>query len=145
MKKIILSILFISLFNNSYPMQYNNRVIANKSIKVVEMKRETIFGIFTGTMVMFEGYHIKPVLLPENYPTTIDFCRYILGIEPSKFYSILRDNLSKIKAEMPIIMSSEDGVEFHVYLNPYTIGYVSENKLFFVDRDGLLRIISVID
>ncbi len=145
MKKIILFLITLLFSNNSYSFQYDQVVISNKSINIIEIKRETIFGIFTGTMLMLDGYYVKPVLLPENHISTVYFCRNILRIEPNKFYSILKDNILKIKSEIPIIMPSEDTVELYIYSNPYTIGYVSENKLFFIGRDGLLRIINVID
>jgi hypothetical protein len=136
-------IIFPVIFHSSLGVSHNN-IIGNSSISVRTVSKSTIYRIFIGeTNILSDDYTVSAFLLPKNHIATKDFCTYILGITVDMFYQVVNDNFVRFRGSMPLLLQSEDAVENRVRLQFNTIGYLSENRMFFIDEHDDIILIFV--
>ena len=100
-------------------------LVANKSVRITEIREADLRAIFTGEKTRFaDGSHAVPVTL-KGGPVHEVFLRNHLGENPEEFRARLRKAVFTGQGAMPRAFDSESALTEYVSVTPGALGYVS--------------------
>jgi len=102
-------------------------VIANPSVKSVEVSSADLRDVFTGTSSTFkDGSRVTPVLLKQG-PVNDGFLTLYVGKSDAAFRASWRSLLFSGQGIMPRTLDSEIAVVEYVAHTPGAVGYISRS------------------
>ena len=128
MKKLLLVFLFAALAAVfAQQAQAQAIVIANPSVKAMDVSKGDLKDIFTGgASSLKDGSHVTPVLLKDGAVNT-EFLSAYVGKNDAAFRAGWRSLLFSGQASIPKSLDSEAAMVDYVAHNPGAIGYVSKS------------------
>ena len=105
---------------------YGQLIIANPSVKVVNVAKSDIKDVFLGDSSTLGGVHVTPILLKSGSAKDRFLSAYI-GKSEAAFMASWRTLVLSGQATMPRTVNSEAAVVEFVAKTPGAVGYVSKD------------------
>ena len=116
-------------------------LVANRGVRISEIKDADLHAIFLGTKTRFsDGSHAIPVIL-KGGPAHEVFLQKHLGENPNDFRAQWRKVVFTGQGDMPKAFDSEPALIEYVAVTPGAVGYVS--RISRQDQDKVKSIVAV--
>jgi ABC-type phosphate transport system substrate-binding protein len=124
--KLLFAFFFILLALCALPARAQIVVIANPTLKAMDISSADLHDVFTGTAsTLKDGSHVTPVLLRAGVVND-SFLTLYVGKSDSAFRANWRSLLFSGQGVMPRTLDSEAAVVDYVAHNPGAIGYIAK-------------------